>query len=369
MVKKNKITGKSSLWIAQGTRITKSGIGSSTGDRDGAYWAEIGNLTSTPTILQSAMLYDGANATSSALYFIYPTIASSGQGHNLMGFTSAGPAKYCQAASASRFRTDAVATFNLPRDFTTSTSSYNPGASRWGDFTQTVVDPADNMTLWTFTEYAATKNSWGVRAAQFKAPPPSKPVLASIPTACGTSIKVTINGTSTNHSEFFDPGTGYTKRLKVSVSGPAAVTVASVTFVNPTQVTANLTFTASGSYTLKVTNPDGQSATSSAFTVSCPAIAIGAPAVSSATDKAIPGSAEVSKTIIYPNPVHDILSLVNANSANSIIQVLDYKGHILQQVRASGINARLNVSNLLPGIYMIKIISGNKVEVQKFVKD
>src|SRR4029079_14389384 len=128
------------------------------------------------------------------------------------------------------------------------------------------------------------------------APPPSKPVLASIPTACGTSIKVTINGTSTNHSEFFDPGTGYTKRLKVSVSGPAAVTVASVTFVNPTQVTANLTFTASGSYTLKVTNADGQSATSSAFTVSCPAIAIGAPPVSSATDKVISGSGEVSKT-------------------------------------------------------------------------
>jgi len=364
MVMKNKITGKSSLWIAQGTRISKSGIGSSTGDRDGAYWAEIGNLTSTPTILQSAMLYDGANTTSSALYFTYPTIAASGQGDNLMGFTSAGPAKYCQASSASRFRTDAVATFNLPQDFTTSTSSYNPGASRWGDFTQTVIDPADNMTMWTFTEYTATTNSWGVRAAQFKAPPPSKPVLASIPTSCGTSTKVTINGTSTNHSEFFDPGTGYTKRLTVSVSGPAAVSVASVAFINPTQVTAFLTFTTSGTYTLKITNPDGQSATSSAFTVNCPAIAISAQAVSS-----ISGAGDVTKTIIYPNPAHDILNLVNANSSNSIIQVLDYKGQILQQIRASGINSRLNVSNLPAGIYMIKIISGNKVEVQKFVKD
>ena len=130
MIKKNKIAGTTSLWVAQGTLLTKAGIGGSAGDRDGALWLEIGNLTGTPTILQSANLYDGVNATSAAVYYTYPTIATSGQGHSLMGFTSAGPAKYCQAAVAGRYRTDAVATFNTPVDFTTTQSPYNPAANR-----------------------------------------------------------------------------------------------------------------------------------------------------------------------------------------------------------------------------------------------
>ena len=267
MIKKNKIAGTTSLWVAQGTLLSKTGIGGSSGDRDGALWLEIGNLATTPTILQSANLYDGVSATSSAVYYTYPTIATSGQGHSLMGFTSAGPAKYCQAAVAGRYRTDAVATFNTPVDFTTTTSAYNPSANRWGDYTQTVVDPSDDMTMWTFSEYAPTTNAWGVRAGQFKAPAPAKPSLASLPT-CG-SPTITINGNSVNNSEFFDPGTGYASRLKVSVSGPSTITVSNVTFISPTQLTA--TFSApslnTGTYTVTVTNPDGQTS-SSTFNIS-----------------------------------------------------------------------------------------------------
>ena len=55
--------------------------------------------------------------------------------------------------------------------------------------------------------------------------------------------------------------------------------------------------------------------------------------------------------------MHDVLNLVNANTGNSIIQVLDFNGRILQEVRSSAINSRLNVSNLPSGIYMIKIIA------------
>ena len=378
MIKRNKITSISSLWIAQGTRLSSSGLSGSGGDRDGAYWAEIRNLTSTPTISQSAMLYDGTNTTSSALYYTYPTVAMSGQGHSLMGFTSAGPKKYCQAAAANRYRTDASATFNIPTDFTTSGSSYNPGASRWGDFTQTVVDPADNMTMWTFSEYTATTNSWGVRAAQFKAPPPAKPSLASTPT-CGTST-ITINGTSTNHSEFFEPGSSYTKHIKVSVTGPSTVTVSNIVFIKPTQITAVFKIAggaSAGTYTVTVTNPDGQKATTTFNLVNtCPATTANINNDSVITNNSVPSDSKVidknfviTKTTIYPNPVHDVLNLVNANGVNSVIQVLDSKGNLLQQTQSTSLNYKINVSNLASGMYMIKIISGNKVEVQKFIKN
>ena len=396
MVKKNKITGTSSLWIAQGTRITTAGVGSSTGDRDGAYWAEIGTLTANPSILQSAMLYDGVHSTSTAEYYTYPTIALSGQGHNLMGFTSAGPAKYCQAASATRFRTDAPATFNLPGDFTTTSSTYNPGASRWGDYTQTVVDPEDDMTLWTFSEYAPTTNAWGVRAAQFKAPPPAAPSIdGSTPPVCGT-WHVIINGASTNNSEFFEPGPDYAKHLRISFSGgTSGIPDAIVTSVTPTQIKADITLngTAAGTYTVTVTNPDGQSvSTTFTLSTSCATFkttnlitsttsgkpTISSPVVNSSaeTDKVFVDNNSVitlknsfAKTTIYPNPVHNVLNLINANGSNSIIQILDGKGHLLQQVRSASVNSRLNVSNLASGMYMVKIISGNKVEVQKFIKN
>jgi len=290
MIKKNKISGQANLWVAQGTLLDRSGIGGSAGDRDGALWLEIGSLTSTPTILQSATLFDGVNSSSSsAENYIYPTIAMNGQGNSLMGFTSAGPSKYTQAAAAQRFRTDAFASFHASTDFTNTTSSYNPGANRWGDFTQTVVDPTDDMTMWTFTEYVPTTNAWGVRAAQFLAPAPPTPVLNAVP-ACGATTSIDITATSTNNSEFFDPGSdnggpGF-NRLTVAVSGgTGSVSVSNVTFVNPTKVTADFTVSsnASGTFTVTVTNPDGQKSSTN-FSLNCSVTPCAAPTGLSASN-------------------------------------------------------------------------------------
>ncbi len=279
MIKKNKISEQANMWVAQGTLLNSSGVGGSGGDRDGALWLEIGNLTGTPTILQSATLYDGVNSSSSkAENYIYPTIAMNGQGNSLMGFTSAGASKYAQAATAQRFRTDAPATFHSANDFTNTTSTYNPGANRWGDYTQTVVDPTDDMTMWTFSEYVPVNNAWGVRAAQFLAPPPPTPSLSAVP-ACGAITNIAITGTSTNNSEFFDPGPGYANHLNVSVSGSGpGISVTNISFVNPTKVTADFTVpsNASGTYTVMVANPDGQTS-STTFNTSCSGPSCGDP--------------------------------------------------------------------------------------------
>lgn len=318
MIKKNKITGTTNLWIAQGTLLNSSGTGGSGGDRDGALWLEIGNLATTPVIVQSATLYDGVNSSSTAIYYTYPTIALSGQGHNLMGFTSAGPTKYAQASAAGRYRTDAPGIFQSPVDFTNTISTYNPGASRWGDYTQTVVDPTDDMTMWTFSEYAPTTNAWGVRAGQFKAPPPATPILASTP-ACGTTSTVTINGTSTNNSEFFDPGDdaggpGF-NRLKVAVSGPSAITVSNVAFVNPTQITASFNVPANattGIYTVTITNPDGQTSATT-FNLNCAPASCGDP--TGLTSSPIDNNDETVSWNAVPNAISYTLEYKQTSSS------------------------------------------------------
>lgn len=377
MIKKNKITGVADLWIAQGTLLNSSGIGGSAGDRDGAIWMEIGNLATTPGIVQGATLYDGVNPASAAVNYIYPTIALSGQGHNIMGFTSAGAAKYAQAAVAGRYRTDPAATFKAPTDFTNTTSSYNPGASRWGDYTQTVVDPLDDMTMWTFSEYAATTNAWGVRAAQLKAPAPPTPVLSTVP-ACGTT-HVVITGTSTNNQEFFDPGTdaggpGF-NHLKVSVTGPATVTTSNVVFDNPTKIEADITVSAgaaAGTYTVTVTNPDGQtSSTTFSLAASCPAFVTTAkPALNNTTF-----SNQLTK--IFPNPTSSNVSFEFVSSTNQRItlEVMDITGRkiMAQTVHVyQGANQKqISLSHLAAGTYIVRFkdAQNNTISEQKIIKD
>jgi hypothetical protein len=269
MIKKNKITNATNLWVAQGSRMNNAGVGGSGGDRDGAVWFEIENLSTTPSILQSASLYDSSGTGTSIVHYIYPSIALNGQGHNFIGLTTVGATKYAQASVAGRYRTDAPGVFSSPFDLTNCTSAYNPGSDRWGDYTQTVVDPSDDMTMWTFTQYAPATNAWGVRAAQLKAPPPSIPILTSTPSCEAATI--TIKGISINQSEFFDPGNdiggpGF-NRLQLQVTGPSPVSVTSIAFINPNQITANVAMPSNanpGTYHVVLTNPDGQSS-STAF--------------------------------------------------------------------------------------------------------
>ena len=75
------------------------------------------------------------------------------------------------------------------------------------------------------------------------------------------SVVITLTGTSTGGSGFFDPGAGFTNRLQASVSG--GVTVNSVTYSNPTSITLNVSTVgaAAGAKNVTVTNPDGQALT------------------------------------------------------------------------------------------------------------
>ena len=117
-------------------------------------------------------------------------------------------------------------------------------------------------------------NTYGVRAVKLNAPPPASPVNNSV-AAGQLSSTVTINGTQSNGSGFYDPGANLAaparpfNHIAATVSG-SNVIVNSVTYNSPTQITLNLktTFAAPGARTLTVTNPDGQTATGTLNVVS-----------------------------------------------------------------------------------------------------
>lgn len=297
MIMKNKITGVSTLWTTHNMNVSTTGVATNATRANGSRWYEIGNLSTTPAVLQFGTVFDAA-ATNPKNYFI-PAIAATGQGHAGIIMHTAGVANYPNVEVAGRYRTDGSGVMQTPVAATTATAAYNPASdpnppSRWGDYAQVVVDPEDNMTLWGFAQYANDVNSYGVRAVQLKAPAPPQTLSATLPVGgnCGSNVALTINGTATvgSNQEFFDPGAGYTNRLSASIASPSSITVNSVTFNSVTQMTAmvNTLGKTPGTYTVTATNPDGQAATGTfTLTGTTPSISI---AVTSGTNPTCAGS-------------------------------------------------------------------------------
>src|SRR5438045_8902788 len=275
------------LWTAHNIAVDSTGVSSPSRDRDAARWYELSVPvgSGTPIVVESGTIFDSAQFASSARWFWIPSVVVSGQGHAAFGFSTAGPAFRINAATTGCLETDTLGTLNAPRLLTASSTSYNPGDGnphRWGDYSFTSVDPDDDMTMWTIQEFCDGGNSYGLEVAQLLAPPPAAPVSANSSVAAGqSSTTVTINGSSASGTGFFDPGPGFAKRIGASVTG--GVTVNSVTYVDPTHVALDLNTTApaSGSPSVAITNPDGQSATG----VSILTVGPGGPPTPTPTDR------------------------------------------------------------------------------------
>ncbi len=279
-----------SLWTAHNIEVNTSGVANTSGNRDGARWYEITNLTGVPSVRQSGTLYD-PSASNPTNYFI-PSCAVSGQGHMALACSAAGVNEYAEIAAAGRFADDPLGTIRAPTVVQASASPYNvsdgENPHRWGDYSVVSVDPNDDMTFWTFQEYCDASNSWGVRVIQLKAPLPATPAICSPSSvARGTTTNVAVTGTATNGSGFFDPGAGFPNHIGAIVNS-GSVTVNSVTYNNPTNITLNITIGASaatGARTITVTNPDGQSLTSVSgiLTIAVVAVTNSLPVINSAS--------------------------------------------------------------------------------------
>ncbi len=258
-----------SLWTSHNVGVNSSG-GTSSPDRNGVRWYQLTGIRTgqTPLVVQSGVVYQSGSAN---LSYWMGTIMVSGQGHAAMGFTRAGPNNYLDAATTGRLAGDPNGIMATPVPYTSSSSAYSPsdGSSphRWGDFSYTSLDPSDDMTMWTIQEWCQSAgNGYAVQVAKLLAPPPALPTNctpASV-TQSVANVSVVIKGSSANGAGFFDPGAGFPAHVTAAVNG-GGVTMNSVTYNNPTNLTVNLTVASNattGARTITVTNPDGQSTTS-----------------------------------------------------------------------------------------------------------
>jgi len=118
-------------------------------------------------------------------WYYYPSIAVNQNGDVAVGFSGSDNTEFASGWYTARNSADANGTMQTPSLLKAGLASYfksfQGSGNRWGDYSATVVDPADNVTFWTLQEYAATPvggiSKWGTWWGKFQPPATMPPAL------------------------------------------------------------------------------------------------------------------------------------------------------------------------------------------------
>jgi len=174
-----------SLWTAH--TIDVSG-------RAGCRWYQLS--AATPSLIQSG------NVADSSLWYYFPSIMVNDVGDAVMGFTGSNSSQYAACYYTGRKASDPPGQMAPPVMYKEGTGPQNNidgyGRNRWGDYSYTTLDPADEMTFWTIQEYGHDNNIWGTYMAVLVVTPPvdcnNNGVPDQMDIANGTSTDCNLNG-------------------------------------------------------------------------------------------------------------------------------------------------------------------------------
>lgn len=371
---KNKLTGKTSLWTAHCIAVNQAGdyVPDSVFEneaRDASRFYEIGDIYKSPEIEQQGTLFDRNHPNGrKAVNYFNPSIASNGQGHALLGGTTASFKEYLNVFIAGHDEENGPGSIHHPQKATKTTAIYDLFSPRWGDFSQTVVDPLDDQTLWTFQEYTATDGNFGVRAVQVKAPPPATPVPIGTLSATNDTT-ITIKGISVNNSGFFDPGSdnGGPGFNRLSLKTNSDIIVRLIKFVSPTEIRVRLGIKNKqpGDYILIITNPDGQAVTAT-FTIS------GSVSPITVVNGKAPSDL-LRSSAVYPNPTTNQTTVMvdAAKALSGRLMLLDVNGKKVQEknyMLSAGRNEiGLSLAGLGNGSYIAVLYDANNTIIATHV--
>jgi hypothetical protein len=349
---RNKITNTHTLWTAHTTPVTATGnaVNASgvAGARNAMRWYQFTENNGNITLTQSGTLFD--NATTNPLGFWMGSIAGTGQGHAVLAASEAGSQRHANVIVSGRYAGQSLGVLNPKVSATNFAAVYNRtttgNTQRWGDYSMTVVDPSDDMTVWTFQQYANSPNSWGVRAIQLKAPPPATPVSVD-PISCGSDRNaiITLNGQADNFSGFFDPGPprgAPATQIRLSVTSTGNVSVSNVEFLSPTRIRFQANFsnaTLGSQQTLTITNPDCQQVT---FRYTLPTECSGNP---------------VTPPLIFTvieNPPRGGMMQVQVPEGTGTLRMIASDGKIVGNWQVTNTLMRIPVGNLAGGVYFLE---------------
>jgi hypothetical protein len=130
--------------------------------RSAVQWWE---LTPTGTVLQRGLIDD----PTASQFYAFPSIAVNKNNDALIGYSTFRPIKFASASYSFRAASDPLNTVRTEVVFKAGEAPYYKTLSgtknRWGDYSNTVVDPVNDVDMWTIQEYAANASGgvdrWG----------------------------------------------------------------------------------------------------------------------------------------------------------------------------------------------------------------
>lgn len=78
---------------------------------------------------------------------------------------------------------------------------------------------------------------------------------------------------------------------------------------------------------------------------------------------------ETDMFTIYPNPTRDKLSIATKDQEIDRVQIFSMYGLLVTELKDEGLEDQIDVSNLTPGTYFIRITSGDHKVTRKFIKE
>ena len=153
------------LWGAQMVSLPPGPAGQfGNPTRTSVQWWEITPSTNPAQVVvqQRARIDDATGNT----HFIFPTIAVNSNDDALIGYTRLSGTEFASAAYSFRDSNDASNTFRPGVVFKTGEAPYfktgGGTVNRWGDYSNTVVDPTNDTDFWTIQQYADAPQGWAV---------------------------------------------------------------------------------------------------------------------------------------------------------------------------------------------------------------
>jgi hypothetical protein len=157
-----------------------------TADRTAVFWYEL-----DPTALPAPITQSGVLDGGTGVHHFYPSIGVNVNGDACVGFSRSDASKFAEAVAAGRLGTDTAGTMSAITVLKAGEDSYykvfSGNRNRWGDYSATVVDPADDLTIWSLQEYAATSVGSGASDDRWSTWWAIKSVTTSVTSTTSTS--------------------------------------------------------------------------------------------------------------------------------------------------------------------------------------
>jgi hypothetical protein len=233
---------------------------------------QVWQVTAAGAVTQRMRVDDSGGVS----FYAYPSVSVNASGDALVGFSRFSSGIFAAAAYSFRAGSDALGTLQSPADLKTGEAVYTKtgvGSTvvRWGDYSATAVDPANDLDLWTIQEYAATSNTWSTWWGRVGGSPAATPTATLTPTRTPTRTPTT--------TRTFTPTATLTPTPTVTPTAtrtltPTPTSTPTVTLTPTPTITATPTPTVTPTRTLTPTRTPTLTATPTATLTATPTPAI-----------------------------------------------------------------------------------------------